>query len=43
MPDFNVNEDLSSGAKTVKLPAMKKGTYTFYCQMRMVSAKIIAE
>lgn len=43
MPDFNVNEDLTSGGKTVKLPAMKKGTYTFYCQMRMVSAQIVAE
>jgi plastocyanin len=42
-PDFNINEDLTGGPKTVKLPALQKGTYTFYCQMQMVSAQIIAE
>lgn len=42
-PDFNINEDLTGGPKTVKLPALQKGTYTFYCQMQMVSAQIVAE
>lgn len=42
-PDFGVNEDLTAGPKTVKLPALEKGEYTFYCQMQMVSAKIVVE
>lgn len=42
-PDFNINEDLTAGAKTVKIPALQKGEYTFYCQMQMVSAKIVVE
>lgn len=42
-PDFNINEDLTGGAKTVKLPALEKGTYTFYCQMQMISAQIVVE
>lgn len=42
-PDFNINEDLTSGGKTVKLPALEKGEYTFYCQMQMVSATIVVE
>lgn len=42
-PDFNISEDLTAGPKTVKLPALEKGTYTFYCQMQMVSAQIVAE
>ena len=42
-PDFNINEDLTGGPKTVQLPALDKGEYTFYCQMQMVSAKIVVE
>lgn len=42
-PDFNISEDLTGGAKTVKLPALEKGTYQFFCQMGMVSAQIVAE
>lgn len=42
-PDFNINEDLTSGGKTVKLPALEKGEYSFYCQMQMASAKIVVE
>ncbi len=42
-PDFNISEDLTAGPKTVTLPALEKGTYTFFCQMQMVSAQIVAE
>jgi len=42
-PDFNINEDLTAGGKTVTVPALEKGEYTFYCQMQMVSAKIVVE
>lgn len=42
-PDFNISEDLTAGPKTVKLPALQKGTYTFFCQMQMVSAQIVVE
>jgi plastocyanin len=42
-PDFNINEDLTSGGKTVTLPALQPGTYQFFCQMQMVSAQIVAE
>lgn len=42
-PDFGIQEDLTAGPKTVKLPALEKGEYTFYCQMQMVSAKIVVE
>ncbi len=37
------SEDLSSGPKTVKLGALKPGTYTFACGMNMVSGKIVVE
>lgn len=42
-PDFKINEDLTSGGKTVKLPALEKGEYQFFCQMQMVSATIVVE
>jgi len=42
-PDFNINEDLTAGGKTVQLPALEKGEYQFFCQMQMVSAKIVVE
>lgn len=42
-PDFGISEDLTGGPKTVKVPALEKGEYTFYCQMQMVSAKIVVE
>lgn len=42
-PDFNISEDLTSGGKTVKLPALEPGEYQFFCQMQMVSAKIVVE
>lgn len=42
-PDFDIQEDLTGGPKTVKLPALEPGEYSFYCQMQMVSATIVVE
>ncbi len=42
-PDFNIDEDLTSGGRTVTLPALEKGEYQFFCQMQMVSATIVVE
>lgn len=36
-------EDLSAGPRTVKLPALEKGEYPFYCGMQMVFGKIVVE
>lgn len=36
-------EDLTSGPKTVKLPALSPGTYSFACGMGMVSSSIVVE
>lgn len=36
-------EDLSAGPATVKLPALEKGEYPFYCGMQMVFGKIIVQ
>jgi len=42
-PDFNINEDLTAGGKTISVPALEPGEYQFFCQMQMVSAKIVVE
>lgn len=42
-PDFNIDEDLTGGPKTISLPALDPGTYTFYCQMQMISAELVVE
>lgn len=36
-------EDLSAGPRTVKLPALEKGEYPFYCGMQMVFGKIVVK
>lgn len=41
--DLNFAEDLTSGPKTVKLPALKAGTYTFACGMNMQSGTIVVK
>ncbi len=41
--DLDFSEDLTSGAKTVKLPALQKGDYSFSCGMEMVFGKIVVE
>lgn len=41
--DLGFSEDLSGGPKTVKLPALKAGTYAFSCGMNMVFGKIVVE
>jgi len=40
---LNFFEDLSSGAKTVKIAALQPGTYTFTCGMGMVSGTIVVK
>lgn len=42
-PDFTISEDLTAGAKTIKLPALQPGEYQFFCQMQMVSGTIVVE
>jgi hypothetical protein len=37
------SEDLSSGPKTVKLPALQAGTYQFACGMNMVTGTIVVQ
>jgi hypothetical protein len=37
---LNFNVDVSGGPQTVKLPALKAGTYQFYCGMQMVYGTI---
>lgn len=41
--DLGFSEDLTSGPKVVKLPALKAGTYSFSCGMGMVFGKIVVE
>jgi len=41
--DLGFFEDLSAGAKTVKVPALEKGEYAFSCGMEMVYGKIVVE
>ncbi len=41
--DLGFFEDLSAGAKTVKLPALEAGEYLFSCGMEMVFGKIVVE
>lgn len=42
-PDLGFFEDLSSGPKTVKLPALQAGSYGFACGMNMVSGTIVVK
>lgn len=41
--DLGFSEDLTSGPKTVKLGALKAGTYNFACGMNMVTGQIVVE
>jgi len=41
--DLGFFEDLSAGPKTVKLPALKAGTYGFECGMSMVFGSIVVK
>lgn len=41
--DLGFQEDLTSGPKTVKLPALKPGTYGFACGMNMVQGQIVVK
>jgi hypothetical protein len=41
--DLGFFEDLSTGPKTVKIPALKAGTYGFACGMNMVTGSIVVK
>lgn len=41
--DLGFFEELSTGAKTVKLPALDAGEYAFSCGMEMVFGKIVVK
>ena len=41
IPDFGVNQDLTSGGAVAKLPAMAAGEHEFSCGMQMVYGKIV--
>ncbi len=41
IPDFGVDQDLTSGGDVVKLPAMTAGEHEFSCGMQMVYGKIV--
>lgn len=41
--DLGFYEDLTAGPKTVKLPALKAGTYQFSCGMQMVFGSIVVK
>lgn len=41
--DLGFQEDLTTGPKTVKLTALKPGTYGFACGMNMVHGQIVVE
>lgn len=41
--ELNFFEDLQSGAKTVSLPALEAGTYSFSCGMEMVFGSIVVQ
>jgi hypothetical protein len=41
--DLGFFEDLTGGPKTVGLPALKAGTYTFSCGMQMVFGSIVVK
>lgn len=41
--ELGFGEDISASPKTVRLPALEKGEYPFYCGMQMVFGKIVVE
>ena len=41
--DLNFFEDLTSGPKTINLPALQPGEYQFSCGMQMVFGKFVVE
>jgi len=41
--DLNFSEDLTGGPKTIKLPALKAGTYQFSCGMQMQFGSIVVK
>lgn len=41
--ELGFSEDLTAGPRTVKLPALEQGEYSFYCGMQMVFGKVVVE
>ena len=41
--DLGFSEDLTTGPKTIKIPALDKGEYGFSCGMQMVFGTIVVE
>jgi hypothetical protein len=41
--DLGFSEDLTGGPRTVRLPALKSGTYAFSCGMQMVFGSIVVQ
>jgi Cu+-exporting ATPase len=41
--DLGFSEDLSAGPNTVKIGALKAGTYNFACGMNMVTGTIVVQ
>jgi hypothetical protein len=41
--DLSFAEDLTGGPKTVQIPALKAGTYSFTCGMGMVSGSVVVK
>jgi len=43
VPGFGIDQDLTRGGATVKIPALAAGEYSFSCGMKMVFGRIIAQ
>lgn len=41
--DFGIEQDLTAGPATVKIPAQKAGEYQFSCQMQMVFGTLVVK
>jgi len=43
LPFINRQIDVSAGEQTVQIPALAPGTYEYYCGMKMLYGRIVAE
>jgi len=43
LPFINQQIDVSAGEQTVEIPALAPGTYEYYCGMKMLYGRIVAE
>lgn len=42
-PELGISQDLTAGPADVSIPALQPGTYTFTCQMGMVSGTLVVQ